>query len=455
MDIFSRFLTAAVDVAWGVPLVVLLIGGGLYLCLVSRLLPLRGFWHAIKLTLGIDKVPGDLTAEGQISHFKALTNALAATIGMGNIAGVAVAIQQGGPGAIFWMWVAAFIGMVTKYFECTIAIKYRGKNYKGETQGGPMYTIENALHKRWLFLGFFFAGAGFIASIPLFNANQLARIVQAQYKIPSFYVGCIVAAILFYILSGGIKRLAQTTGTLVPIMCAGYVLLAIVTLVMNVAQVPSVFEAIFMHAFTGDAMWGGAVGSGIVFIMQTGVKRSAFSNESGIGTAPMAHSNVKTSEPVSQGLVAMLGPFIDTILVCTMTALVILSTFGPTRIPDLDGVLLTLEAFKRNFGAAGAHFLAISTILFAFTTIVGGANYAEKCFDFIFRGYIGSGGNFFKVFFCGCLIVSTVITSSDAINIIDICFALMAVPNMIVTLALAPETIAMTKDYFRRYRVSV
>ena len=324
--VVSKFLATLVDYAWGLPLILLLIGGGLYLAFVSRMASLRGFLHALKLIRGKvpHESPGDLSKkenkiDGQITHFQALTNALSATIGLGNIAGVAVAIGKGGPGAIFWMWISALIGLNTKFFECTLAVMFRGKDYAGETQGGPMYFLEKGLGNKAKPLSVFFALCGLGGTLALFNVNQLTSFMHDQFAFSKLYLGIILAIITGYVVFGGVKRIASLTSKIVPFMCLIYAALCLFIIATNIEKVPGLFVQIVKEAFTGKAVAGGAMGSAILFVMIQGVKRAAFSNEAGIGTAPMAHGNAKTNEPIAEGLVAMLGPFIDTIIVCTMT----------------------------------------------------------------------------------------------------------------------------------------
>lgn len=443
----SNFLAALVDFVWGTPLVILLIGGGSYLLFVSRFLPLKGFLKAFQL---ICSKP-DKNAPGQISHFQALCNALAATVGLGNIAGVAVAISQGGAGAIFWMWVAALIGMNTKFFECTLSVMYRGKDHNGEVQGGPMYVIENALPKSFRFLAFFFAICGLIGTMALFQVNQLAAYVHEEYSVAPLVVGVLSALFVGYILIGGIKRLARVTSYLVPLMCLFYILCGVVILFLNAEKIPGLFTLIFKEAFTGQAVVGGAMGLGVLEVLKIGVKRAAFSNEAGVGTAPMAHGNAQTSEPVSEGLVAMLGPFFDTIIVCTITALVILSSLPQEALSESSGVLLTTSAFEASLPGFGKHFLGFAILLFSVTTMIGMANYNNKCWNYLFKGRKGFGEKTFIFVFCMTLVIGAIGAQDDVVNLLDSGYALMAFPNMIATLWLAGRVRKEAKSYFARH----
>lgn len=449
-EIFSHFLVQAVDLIWGLPLVFLLIGGGLGLVFYSSLLPIVGFAHAIRLVLGHYK-ERDKKAPGQLSHFQALTNALAATVGLGNIGGVAVALTQGGPGAVFWMWVAALIGMNTKFFECSLAVMYRGKDYKGEVQGGPMYVIAQALPGFFRPMAYMFAICGLIGCMALFQVNQLAEYLENHYQWDRLTVGIFSAIAVGFVLKGGLKRMGKVTGALVPGMAIFYVIGSLVIISLNFEKVPGVFALIFHDAFTGQALFGGAAAWGFIEVMKVGVKRAAFSNEAGVGTAPMAHSNAKTTEPISEGLVAMLGPFFDTIIICTMTAVVILITLPVEKFQGVAGVLITIEAFEASLPGVGQHLLGIAILLFSFTTMIGMANYNGKCWDFIFKGRWGMTQNTFILVFCGTLIFGSLTRLENVVNILDIGYGLMAYPNMIATIWLAPKVKKALKEYFKRH----
>lgn len=444
----SWFLSKMVDVVWGPPLVTLLIGGGLYLLTVSRFLPLTGMLLAFRLVGGFVHHQSDQQAVGQISHFRALTNALAATVGMGNIAGVAIAIHQGGPGAVFWMWITALIGMNTKFFECSLAVMYRGKDFQGEVQGGPMYVIQAALPKWMMPFAIAFSIFGMIGCMGIFNANQMAAYFKSEFGWDPYFIGITSALVVGYALMGGIRRLAAFTAALVPSMCLVYVLCCLAIIVMNFDQVPATFGLIFSKALSLEALTWGALGE-FFRQMMVGVKRAAFSNEAGIGTAPMAHSNAHTAEPISEGLVAMLGPFFDTILVCTMTALVILTAAPEVAVNE--GILLTKAAFVTHFGSFGSYILGLSVFLFSFTTMLGMANYNEKCWDFLFRGRWGFGRKTFIVFFCTTIWVGSFVATDDVVNILDIGYALMAFPNMIATIWLASRVKQAMVKYLAEY----
>ncbi|MBT3180696.1 MAG: alanine:cation symporter family protein [Candidatus Marinimicrobia bacterium] len=432
---------------WGTPLIVLLVGGGFFFTFYSRFIPFRHFPHAIQILRGKYDDEND---PGQISHFEALSSALASTVGMGNIGGVALAIHTGGPGALFWMWVSAIIGMATKYFTCTLSIMYRGKDDTGEVQGGPMYVIEEGLGKAFRPLAVLFSVAGLIGCLVLFQANQLAQIVRDLFYQPNdlftsnpmagdALTGIIAAAIVSLVIFGGIKRIGKVASRLVPFMVIMYLTAAIVILGKHFSDIPAIFSSIISDAFTGDAVLGGALGSIII----VGIKRAAFSNEAGIGTEVMAHGAAKTKEPVREGLVAMMGPFIDTIIVCSITAFVILAS-GVDFHGD-NGVTLTVMAFKHELGITGEIILVIAVLSFSLSTMFGYSYYGRKCTSYLFGTKAKPLYNYFYV---GSIVLASVISIDIAINLIDGMFALMAIPTMTSALLLSPKVMAETRRYF-------
>lgn len=442
----ADFFAIFVDYAWGMPLVILLMGGGLTLLIYSHFLPFRGLLHAFLLLSGKFKHPGENHSQGQLSHFQALSNALAATVGLGNISGVAVALSQGGPGAIFWMWVAAFIGMNTKFFECTLAVMYRGKDYMGEVQGGPMYVIEKALPPIYKPLAYFFAFCGLIGCMALFQTNQLSVYVAGQYGVPPLAVGIASAFFVALVVKGGVVRLGQVCGTMVPTMTLFYFGACLFIILSHWEKVPEAFSLIFKEAFSGRAAIGGAAGIAVIEVLKIGIKRAAFSNEAGVGTAPMAHANVKTNEPVSEGLVAMLGPLFDTLIICTLTALVILVSVSPQDLAQNTGIVITTLAFERTLPQIGVHLLGLAILFFATTTMLGMANYNEKCWHYLFRGRWFLSRDVFMFLFCMTMVVASISQVDDVVNILDSGYALMAFPNMIATLLLAPRAKADRKS---------
>ncbi|MFH1724800.1 MAG: sodium:alanine symporter family protein [Elusimicrobiota bacterium] len=446
MAFVDRFFAVAVDYAWGWPLIILLIGGGAYLTFLSRFMPFFGARHAVQIIRGKWDDPND---PGEINHFQALTTALSATIGVGNIAGVAIAITQGGPGAVFWMWVAAVVGMATKFFECTLSIMYREEDETGNPQGGPMYYIEAGLGRRFRFMAVLFSVCGLIGCLSLFQANQLAKVLSENHAVNPWVTGFAMAAIVAVVILGGIRRIGRFTEKLVPFMCALYVLASLYILATRADIIPSILYRIVHDAFTGTAAAGGAAGIAVREVITTGVKRAAFSNEAGIGTAPMAHGAAKTKEPVREGLVAMVGPFIDTVVICSMTALIILST-DHWQQGAIRGVALTTQVFESALGGFGRLLITISVALFAISTMVGYSYYGKKCFAYLFGQRRGPLYNYFYI---ASLIVGAVWSVGTVVNVLDTAFALMAFPNMIATLLLAPRVMRAVRDYFSRYQV--
>lgn len=446
MDSISSFLSSASNFIWGPPLLVLLLGGGLYFLFYSRFLPFRFFAHAINVLRGKydnDDDPGD------INHFEALSGALAATIGMGNISGVALAIAAGGPGAIFWMWISAFIGMATKFFTCTLAVKYRGEDSAGHIQGGPMYVIREGMGKKWMGLAIFFCVAGFFGATPVFQANQMVAVFKNVILLPSgvedtfllnLGLGVVLALLVAVVILGGIERIGNVASKLVPSMVVLFVGSVLFIMLANIGEVIPSFLFIIEDAFSAKAALGGAVGA----IVVEGAKRAAFSNEAGIGTAPMMHGAAKTKEPVREGLVAMLGPAIDTIVVCTMTGLVIIIT-GVWNTGEADGILLTAKAFEMSLPSIGPYILMVCVMIFAITTIFGLAYYGEKCLSFL----IGvKYGKFFHYWYIALVVVGSVASLTDVVNLVFVAYGLMAIPTMISAIVLAPRVMEAAKRYF-------
>ncbi|MCH9032446.1 MAG: sodium:alanine symporter family protein [candidate division Zixibacteria bacterium] len=438
----------AVDYAWGLPLVVLLIGAGVYFLIASLIAsgfkPIRTLKHTFDIIRGKFDDPND---PGEISHFQALTSALSATIGMGNIGGVAIAISLGGPGAIFWMWVAGAVGMATKFFTCTLACFYRKKDEDGIMQGGPMYFIEVGLGKKFKPLSIMFAVFGMIGCLALFQSNQLAGLLDAHWGVNRWFTGIVSTAIVAVVILGGITRVGLVTARVVPAMVVLYFGSAMFILLMNFQQVPALFGSIFASAFGGEAALGGAAGVAFREVMGTGVKRAAFSNEAGIGTAAMAHGAAKTKEPVREGLVAMMGPFLDTHIVCTLTALVILSAgIGASG----DGVVMTVNAFDKGIPGVGRIILAIVITLFAVSTMISYSYYSLKCSRYLFGKKFG---DYYIYIYLISILLAATWAQDTIINIIDTAFAMMAIPNLIGTLLLSPIVFAALKDYYARMKI--
>ena len=435
---------------WGTPLLLLLMGGGFFLFIYSGLIPFRGFRHAMQLVRGRYDDPN---APGDITSLQALSAAVAATVGLGNISGVALAINMGGPGAIFWMWVSAFVGMATKYFTCTLAIMYRGKDSSGHVQGGPMYVIEEGMGKKWKFLAVIFSVAGVLGLLVIFQANQLTAILRIVLLEPwdldsgeptRWVIGIAMMLLVSIVILGGIKRIAAVASKMVPFMVALYLITVSVIVFKYIGEVPEMLLYIVQDAFTGEAVMGGSVGAMII----VGARRAAFSNEAGIGTAPMVHGASKNNEPVREGLIAMLGPFIDTIVVCTLTALVILLT-DVWQSTENDGVLLTLSAFQAALPGSGKYLLMAAVLVFALSTMFTYSYYGHKCFNYLFGA---DKANYYNFFYLGTIVVGAVTSLSVVMSFVDGMYAVMAFPTMISTIYLAPKVRAATKDYFERMK---
>ncbi|TVZ25673.1 AGCS family alanine or glycine:cation symporter [Gillisia sp. Hel_I_86] len=453
MTKIDAFIADFASFVWGLPLLILLIGGGFYLLVISKFLPFRYLGHALQVLRGKYDNPDD---PGEISHFQALSTALSATVGMGNIAGVAVAIAIGGPGAIFWLWVSAIIGMATKFFTNSLAVMYRGKDSHGKIQGGPMYFIMEGLGKRWKALAVMFSVAGLVGALPVFNVNQLTQAINFILLEPNgvevgfgsnLIIGLILVTITSIVIFGGLSRISKTVSKLVPLMVVMYFASVLIILFVNLDQVPYYLGLIFTDAFaannfTGDSFLGGVLGGLIIL----GIRRGAFSNEAGIGTAPMAHGAAKTNEPIREGLVAMLGPAIDTLVVCTLTALAILVT-GVWQTSDQNGVSLTAAAFNDAMPVYGNYILLICIAFFSISSLFSYSYYGTKCLSFLMGA---DKKHYYNYFYILSILMGATTTLSMMINLIDGFFALMAIPTMISTLILAPKVLKAAKDYFRR-----
>tara|TARA_R110000751_G_scaffold161356_1_gene267215 strand:- start:4669 stop:6042 length:1374 start_codon:yes stop_codon:yes gene_type:complete len=449
----DAFIAEMASFAWGLPLLIILIGGGLYLLIRIKFLPFRYLGHALAVLRG--KYDNESDA-GEITHFQALTTALSATVGMGNIAGVAVAIAIGGPGAVFWMWVSAVIGMSTKFFTATLAILYRGKDSEGNIQGGPMYFITEGLGKKWLPLAGMFSIAGLVGALPVFNVNQLTQAINDILLKPAglysgfktdLIIGLVLASLTAIIILGGLSRISKTASKMVPAMVLLYFVLVLIILAVHIDVVPKYFGLIFSDAFSanffkGDAFLGGVVG-GIILL---GIRRGAFSNEAGIGTAPMAHGAAKTNEPIREGLVAMLGPAIDTLIICTLTALAILVT-GVWQSSDANGVSLTASAFEESIPYFGKYALLACIAIFSISSLFSYSYYGSKCMSFLFGA---KNKGIYNYFYILSILVGATTSLSMMINLIDTFFALMAIPTMTATIILAPKVIREAKIYFEK-----
>ncbi len=459
----SELINTIANGVW-TPVLFLLILGGVFFFFYSRFIHYKYFYHSIAILRGKYHNPND---PGQISPYEALSTALASTVGMGNIAGVAAAISIGGPGALFWMWVTAFVGMSTNFFTSTLSVMYRGKDSAGVIQGGPMYVIREALGKAWMPLAVLFCVCCMVGCLPIFQANQLTQaIIDIGISSPEarswsfsflgfeintlkFIIGIILTIISAIVIIGGIQRIGSWAGKMVPLMIIIYFISVLGILIVNISSVPHYLWMIITDAFAannyrGEPALGGIVGGLIV----AGVRRASFSNEAGIGTAPMALGASQSTQPIREGLVSMLSPAIDTLLVCTLTALAILVT-GVWQTSEANGVSLTANAFQSSLGETGRYLLLLCAFFFAITSLFSYSYYGGKAISFL----VGvKASRYYDWFYLSTIVIGAVASMTDVMNIIDIAYALMAVPTMVSGFVLAPKVMAEAKAYFERLR---
>lgn len=442
MQSLNQLVSAINGIVWGPLMLVLILGTGLYLMYGLSFIPLRRIGYGFKLLWQGRQAKG----EGDIAPFNALMTSLSATIGTGNIAGVATAIFLGGPGALFWMWCTALVGMATKYAEAVLAVKYREVDRNGLHIGGPMFYIKNGLKPHWGWLGTCFAVFGALAGFGIGNtiqANSVADVINSTFAVPHLVTGIIIAILAALVLVGGIKRIASVAGKLVPLMAVSYVISGLVILIINYESVPQAIVLIFSHAFTPVAATGGFAGAAVWAAIRFGVARGIFSNEAGLGSAPIAHAAASTNSPVQQGNIAMLGTFIDTIILCSITGLVIITTGAWTQ--GETGASLSSAAFELALPGVGSYIVTLGLSIFAFTTILGWSFYSEKCVEYLFgEGAIKS----FRVLW----IIAVPIGATASLDFIwlvaDTLNALMAIPNLIALILLSPVVFKLTKDHF-------
>ena len=460
---FGEIVQSVDDFVWGIPLIVLILGAGIYLSVRLLFVPVRKLGRAFRYMFRKEE------GAGEVSSFGALCTALSATIGTGNIVGVATAIVLGGPGALFWMWIAAFFGMATKYAEGLLAVKYRKVYEDGHTLGGPFYYIENGMGRRWKFLAVIFAVLGMCVGLfgigtfsqvnsitdavgNIFTGGPKLSLLGREYSPAVIIAGAVLTLAVALVLLGGVKRIAKVSEAVVPFMVVLYVLICLIILGANVTAVPAAFRAIVVGAFSPRAVGAGAVGSFFV-AMQKGIARGIFSNEAGLGSAPIAAAAAKTGEPVRQGLVSMTGTFLDTLVVCTMTGLAIVIT-GAWQVPGLEGVAVTMEAFTQGLpgvlGAAGPVLLMVCLIFFAFTTILGWNFYGERCLEYV-AGRRKAAVYAYRIAYIAAVFIGPYMTVAEVWNIADIFNGLMAIPNLIALLCLSGVVVRETRAYFRRY----
>ncbi len=444
----ESILSAIDSFIWGAPLLILLSGTGLYLTLCLGFIQIRYLPRALGYLFKKDK-----GGKGDVSSFAALCTALAATIGTGNIVGVATAVQAGGPGAIFWMWLVALLGMATKYAECLLAVKYRVRDKNGFMAGGPMYYIERGLGIKWLaklfaLFGVMVAFFG-IGTFP--QVNAITHAMQDTFNIPVLVTAIIVTLLVGLIILGGVKRIATASSVIVPFMAILYVTTSLVIILLNIEKVPDAISLIICSAFDPQAALGGAVGFTVMKAIQSGVARGIFSNESGLGSAPIAAAAAQTREPVRQGLISMTGTFLDTIIVCTMTGIVLVLT-GAWNNPELAGATVTNYAFAQGLGTSiGATIVTVGLLFFAFTTILGWCYYGERCFVYL----VGIRGvKLYRLAYIVLVGLGSFLHLNLIWIIADIVNGLMAFPNLIALIGLRKVVIEETKDYFQRLKIN-
>ncbi|MGM0875960.1 MAG: alanine/glycine:cation symporter family protein [Bacillota bacterium] len=436
MEKFEAFIGDVSNFVWGPPLLILLVGTGLYLTIRLGLLQFRMLPYSLKLAFTKNQ---DKKSEGDISHFQALMTALAATVGTGNIVGVATAVLMGGPGAVFWMWITALVGMATKYAEAILAVKYRVKDKNGEMSGGPMYYLEHGLKQKWL--GVLFAIFGAIAAFGIGNmvqSNSVSGVMQSTFSVPTVVTGIIITIFTALVILGGIKSIGRVTAYFVPIMALFYLIAGLIVLIMNANLVPDALALIFTDAFTGEAVAGGALGT----VIRWGVARGVFSNEAGLGSAPIAAAAAKTDYPGRQALVSMTQVLIDTIIICSITGITLV--MGDLYTSGANGTALTSITFEHFLGPVGSIIVALGMLLFAYSTILGWSYYGEKCFTYLFSESVVK---YYRYAFVLAVFLGSITTIDIVWGIADVMNGLMAFPNLIGLLGLSGVVVAETKRF--------
>lgn len=458
-SVIESINSAVNDFIWGVPAMICIIGVGLVLSFRTKFIQIRKFPYAMKVTIG-RMFKKKEAADGAMTPFQAVCTALAATVGTGNIAGVAGAIAIGGPGAVFWMWISAILGMCTKFSEVTLAVHFRERNEKGELVGGPMYYIKNGLKKHWHWLAYLFSIFGVLTVFGTGNATQVNTITTAidsalenygimsgdSAKTVNLIIGIILAVLLAMILLGGIKRIGQVTEKLVPFMALLYIVFAIGVIALNIQNIPSVFSLIIEGAFNPASVTGGAVGS-FFMSMKKGVSRGIFSNEAGLGTGSIAHACADTRKPVKQGFFGIFEVFVDTIVICTLTALVILCSEVPINFGSAAGAELTISGFTSTYGSWVSIFTAVAMCCFAFSTIVGWGLYGARCIEFLFGSKVNKP---FMLVYSLVAIVGATMDLGLLWSIAETFNGLMAIPNLIAVFLLSGVVVKLVKEYFAK-----
>ena len=454
LDTINTLLEKIVVFVWGPQTVLIVVLSGVFFTIFLRGIQIRGFIHALKI---IFNEKFDKNSSKGTTHFQALCTALSSTVGLGNIAGVAVAIKVGGPGACFWMIVCGFLGMVIKYSECSLSTLYRNVDEKGNPYGGPMYYITKGLHKRYSFLAYFYAIAcvlGAIGAASMFQSNQVASILNKNFLIPNLLTGFILCVLTAVVIIGGIKRIVSVTSKIVPFMCAIYMGGCLLFIILNYDKILPAFYSIFEGAFLGLSAAGGAMGVSVKMAISEGFKRGIFSSESGIGTASIAHATVNTDEPLKEGFVSLIEPFIDTVVICTLTAMTVIIG-GLWNVEGLTGVNLTAASLNQSIEGFGTYFIPLAVSLFCYSTLIGWFYYSEVCVNFLFRNKKRLKDKvtlFYKVIYCSGIIIGSLWGIRPILNFTDIMVALMILPNLAAILMLSPvlkkETVAYMKKYF-------
>ena len=448
LDKIGEWIIATSDALCGYPEFLLLIGGGLFFFIYSRGVSLRRLPWAVR-ALRAQQAQSAGKDTGQISSVQALLSAIAATVGMGNIAGVAIAISIGGPGVIFWMWVSAIVGMATKFFEGTLTIMYKGRNDRGEVQGGPMYIITEGLGKRWRPLAVAFSIFGLVGTLCFMQANQLVESITTVFTTPMgientvglrFTMGVVIVLVVGSVILGGIGRIAKWASRIVPLMVALYLLLVLVVMAMNYSRLPAVFASIFAGAFNFKAGFGA-----FAFVALTGARRAAMVNEAGVGTASMMHGASKNTDPIKEGLIAMLAPAIDSGLVCTLTSIPILLAGQYTGVEGVKGLYIALNSFGVLLPGVGHYMLMIMVFFFAFSTMFSYSFYGQQCTSFLF----GTRRiKFYNYYYLIMILIAAVMPLDALVSLMDIAFALMAVCTMLALIKLSPRVIKLMDAYF-------
>lgn len=444
MEFITDIINTINGIVWGVPMLVLILGVGIFLTIGLKFMPILNIGPAFKLLWSGREANG----KGEIPPFQALMTAMSATVGTGNIAGVATAVFIGGPGALFWMWLTALVGMATKYAEAVLAVQYREKDKNGAYVGGPMYYIKNGMGDKWKWLGTLFALFGTAACFGIGNAvqsNSIAQALESNFSFSPLIVGLVIMFLAGAVIIGGLKRIGKFAGALVPVMALAYIVAGVIILALNADKLGSAIGLVFEYAFTPASAQGGFAGAAVWMAMRYGVARGVFSNEAGLGSAPIAHASAQTNDPVRQGLVAMLGTFLDTLVICSITGLVIIISGEWTT--GQSGAALTSAAFDHVLSGWGGYLVAISLAVFAFTTIVGWSVYGERCAQYLFgdKAVIP-----FRIVFVLALPIGSVMELNFVWLLGDTLNALMAIPNLIALGVLSPVVFGLTKAYFKK-----